>query len=358
MSRSAPTTGVDAPSVDAARRPGRDSVRRGFPTATIIGSDMANRRLPTEPAELVTAMTRGDRRALARVLSLVERGGPVARRVAREVHPRTGRATTLGITGAPGAGKSTLTSALVTHMRSDGVRPAVLAVDPSSPFSGGAILGDRIRMGAHALDEDVFIRSMATRGHLGGLTLAVPEAVRVLDAAGFDWVIVETVGVGQVEVDIVDHADTTVVVLNPGWGDAIQANKAGLMEIADVFVINKADREGVRQTRRDVKAMLRMGQDQEWTPPVVETVATDGTGMTELWEAVTDHREHLEVSGELERRRRRRRGDELEIIVTTELRRRVTELLGPETSRGLVERVEAGELDPYTAAEELLGALG
>lgn len=319
---------------------------------------MSTGRLPTVPAELVAAALQGDRRALARVLSLTERGGAVAREVARAVFPATGRAVTLGITGAPGAGKSTLTSALVAHVRAQGVRPAVLAVDPSSPFSGGAILGDRIRMGEHALDEDVFIRSMATRGHLGGLTLAVPEAIRVLDAAGFDWVIVETVGVGQVEVEIVDQADTTVVVLNPGWGDAVQANKAGLMEIADVFVINKADREGVRQTRRDVKAMLHMGPARDWTPPVVETVATQGAGMAELWQAVTDHHRHVRDNGELDRRRRRRRGEEFQAVVTERLRRRVAELFGPRRAQDLVARVEHGEVDPYAAADELLDTLG
>ncbi len=318
---------------------------------------MTNRRLPTGPAELVAAAVGGDRRALARVLSLTERGGAAARDIARQVFPLTGRAMTLGITGAPGAGKSTLTGALVAHVRGLGVRPAVLAVDPSSPFSGGAILGDRIRMAQHALDEDVFIRSMATRGHLGGLTLAVPEAIRVLDAAGYDRVIVETVGVGQVEVDIVDQADTTVVVLNPGWGDAVQANKAGLMEIADVFVVNKADRDGVRQTRRDIKAMLQMGPERAWTPPVVETVATEGTGMAELWTAITDHDRYLADSGELEVRRRRRRTEEMESVVAERLRRRVTVLFGPEAYRQLVARVEAGELDPYLAADELLGDL-
>ena len=207
----------------------------------------------------MAAASEGDRRALARLLSIVERGGSGAREVGRLVFPRTGHAATLGITGAPGAGKSTLTSSLIGHLRALDLRVAVLAIDPSSPFSGGAILGDRVRMGDHVLDPAVFIRSMATRGHLGGLALAVPEAVRVLDAAGSDWVLVETVGVGQVEVDIVGQADTTVVVVNPGWGDAVQANKAGLMEIADVFVINKADRDGVRQTRHDLHAMIEMG---------------------------------------------------------------------------------------------------
>jgi LAO/AO transport system kinase len=314
--------------------------------------------LPTDPAALVDAVLGGDRRALARALSIVERGDAEARVIGRLVYPRAGQATTLGITGAPGAGKSTLTSALVAHIRSLGIRPAVLAVDPSSPFSGGAILGDRVRMAEHALDTEVFIRSMATRGHLGGLTLAVPEAIRVLDAAGFAWVIIETVGVGQVEVEIVSQADTTVVVVNPGWGDAVQANKAGLMEIADVFVINKADRDGVRQTRHDLKAMLQMGDARGWTPPIVEAVATEGQGAAELWEAIDAHQEHLRATGELEVRRRRRLRGELESVVTERLRQRAAELAGAVGSQGLIEQVQTGEIDPYTAADELLGPLG
>ncbi|HEY1118556.1 MAG TPA: methylmalonyl Co-A mutase-associated GTPase MeaB, partial [Acidimicrobiales bacterium] len=198
----------------------------------------------------------GDRRSVAKLLSMVERGGDDARTAGALAHARSGGAYTVGITGAPGAGKSTLTSALVGALRRRGERVSVLAIDPSSPFTGGAILGDRIRMQDHALDEGVFIRSMATRGHLGGLALATPQAVRVLDASGFPWVLVETVGVGQVEVEIVGAADTTVVVVNPGWGDAVQANKAGLMEIADIFVINKSDRPGAEETRRDLDGML------------------------------------------------------------------------------------------------------
>ncbi|HET8930019.1 MAG TPA: methylmalonyl Co-A mutase-associated GTPase MeaB [Acidimicrobiales bacterium] len=319
---------------------------------------MAIPRLPTEPAALVDAVAAGDRRALARMLSIVERGDAEAREIGRLIFSRAGAAATLGITGAPGAGKSTLTSALVAHMRGLDVRPAVLAVDPSSPFSGGAILGDRVRMAEHALDTEVFIRSMATRGHLGGLTLAVPEAIRVLDAAGFDWVIVETVGVGQVEVEIVSQADSTVVVVNPGWGDAVQANKAGLMEIADVFVINKADRDGVRQTRHDLKAMLQMGDSRDWTPPIVEAVATEGQGAAELWEAIGEHQAHVRATGELDVRRSRRLRDELESVVTERLRQRAAALTGGDGARDLIERVSSGEIDPYAAADDLLGPLG
>ncbi|MFP5377129.1 MAG: methylmalonyl Co-A mutase-associated GTPase MeaB, partial [Acidimicrobiia bacterium] len=209
-----------------------------------------------DPAALLADAVGGSRRALARLITLVEHGGDEARAVGRLTYRRGGAAYTIGVTGAPGAGKSTLTDRLVAHARSLGRQVAVLAVDPSSPFSGGAILGDRVRMQGHAGDPGVFIRSMATRGHLGGLALATPEAVRVLDACGFPLVLVETVGVGQVEVEVAGRADTTVVVVNPGWGDAVQANKAGLLEVADVLVVNKADRPGAAQVDRDLRAML------------------------------------------------------------------------------------------------------
>ena len=207
-------------------------------------------------SRLLSAAREGDRSTLARLISIVERGGPNARTVSRVAHPMGGSAYTIGVTGAPGAGKSTLTSAYCRLVRAIGERIAVLSIDPSSPFSGGAILGDRVRMSEHTLDDGVFIRSMATRGHLGGLALATPQAVRVLDAAGMPTVVIETVGVGQVEVEVAGAADTVVVVVNPGWGDAVQANKAGLMEIADVFVINKSDRPGAGDTRRDLDQML------------------------------------------------------------------------------------------------------
>jgi LAO/AO transport system kinase len=302
------------------------------------------------PQELVERLRGGDRTALARALSLVEQGGPGAREVGRLVHPHGGDAYTVGLTGAPGAGKSTLTSALVAEVRARGDRVAVLAVDPSSPFTGGAILGDRVRMQAHALDDGVFIRSMATRGHLGGLALATPQAVRVLAATGVPWVLVETVGVGQVEVEVAGAADTRVVVVNPGWGDAVQANKAGLMEIADVFVVNKADRPGVDDTRRDLESMLHLtGQDR----PIVATVASTGEGVAELWDAVVAHRARVEADGSLARRRSERVLDELRTIVVRTLEQRVDE----RTSAELRRRLQAGELDPYAAADELLGDL-
>jgi LAO/AO transport system kinase len=318
---------------------------------------------PADTATLLDRARSGDRSALARLLSLVERGGDGARSVAGIVHPCSGSAHTVGITGAPGSGKSTLTSALATVVRSRGDRLAVLAVDPSSPFSGGAILGDRVRMADHTLDDGVYIRSMATRGHLGGLTLATPEAVRVLDAVGFAWVVVETVGVGQVEVEIAGAADTTVVVVNPGWGDAVQANKAGLMEIGDVFVINKADRPGSADTRRDLEAMLSMRRLSMRQPstgrlastvPIVETVATDGTGADELWAAIEAHRATATASGELERRRVARAEDELREVVVARLRERALDRCSGERWTAALDQIRRREADPWTVVDGLL----
>ena len=305
-------------------------------------------------ADLLDGARAGERAALARLLSIVERGGPEARDVGRRTHPLGGDAYTVGITGAPGAGKSTLTSALVTRMRDDSARVAVLAIDPSSPFSGGAILGDRIRMQDHATDDAVFIRSMATRGHLGGLSLATLDAVRVLDAVGWPWVFIETVGVGQVEVEVAGAADTTVVVVNPGWGDAVQANKAGLLEIADVFVINKADRPGADDTRRDLERMLDLTDRAGWRPPVIATTATTGEGVEALWRAVGEHREHLHGSGELERRRTGRVAEELTQIMAALLLERARARVGSDLDERAA-AVSRRELDPWTAAEQLLG---
>lgn len=307
------------------------------------------------PERLLDAARSGDRAALARLLSLVERGGQGARDVARTVFPRAGAAHTVGITGAPGAGKSSLTGALCKEIRTDGERVAVLAIDPTSPFSGGAILGDRVRMGDHALDEGVYIRSMATRGHLGGLSLATPEAARVLDAAGYAWVLVETVGVGQVEVEIAGAADTTVVVVNPGWGDAVQANKAGLMEIADVFVINKSDRPGAAETRRDLESMLAMGGHRDHVPVIVDTVATTGAGVAELWAALVAHRGHLVDSGELRRRRAERTDSELRDVIVARLVEHAAGLCEGPAWTAARNDVLAGRLDPWAAADRLLG---
>ncbi len=267
---------------------------------------MSIRNLPVE--KLVARALEGNRRAVGRLLTLIERGGADADEIADLTHRRTGGAHIVGITGAPGAGKSTLTGQLTRLLPELGLAPAVLAVDPSSPLTGGAILGDRIRMDDIA-GEGTFIRSVATRGHAGGLALSVPGCVRIFDAAGFDPVIIETVGVGQVEVDVVGAADTTVVVVNPGWGDAVQANKAGLLEVADIFVINKADRPGASGTRRDLELMLDLSHvsgledDSGYRPPILMTTATKGKGVAAVWDSVQAHREHLTASGQLSTRR-------------------------------------------------------
>ena len=319
---------------------------------------MSRRNQPV--AELFEAARAGDRAAVARLLSLVERGGDDAREVSRLASPRAGGAYTVGLTGAPGAGKSTLTSAVIGLIRKQQIEVAVLAIDPSSPFTGGAILGDRVRMQDHATDPGVFIRSMATRGHLGGLSLATPEAVRLLDAVGRRWILVETVGVGQVEVEIAGKADTTVVVVNPGWGDSVQANKAGLMEIADIFVINKADRKGAEETRRDLEGMLDLGDlpHEAWRPPIVSVVATGQTGVSELWDTVLRHRETIEASGELQRRRAFRLREELREIVARRLEQRARELATGDRWDELQADVLEHRLDPWSAADEMLRTVG
>jgi LAO/AO transport system kinase len=302
----------------------------------------------------------GDRASLARLLTMIERGDDDARTIGRLSYPKSGGSYTVGLTGAPGAGKSTLTSTTIGLLRARGIEVAVLAIDPSSPFSGGAILGDRVRMQDHATDPGVFIRSMATRGHLGGLALATPEAIRLLDAVGRRWVLVETVGVGQVEVEIAGKADTTVVVVNPGWGDSVQANKAGLMEIADIFVINKADRAGVDQTRRDLEQMLDLsdlGHD-DWRPPIIPTVGTTGDGVDLLWKAVEDHRGVITANGELERRRAFRLREELREIVARRLERRAQQLCTGERWDRLQQGVVERTTDPWTAADEMLEGVG
>lgn len=314
--------------------------------------------------DLVTRAREGQPRAVARLISLVEDASPYLREVAAALAPYAGRAQVIGLTGSPGVGKSTSTSALVGAMRKAGRRVGVLAVDPSSPFSGGALLGDRIRMQEHALDEGVYIRSMATRGHLGGLAWATPQALRVLDAAGCDIVLIETVGVGQSEVEVVSLADTTLVLLAPGMGDGIQAAKAGILEVADVFVVNKADRDGADQTVRDLKYMISLGRREVpgplWRPPIVKTVASRGQGVDDVVAAIDSHREWMSTHGELEARRQRRAEAEVEAIAVEQLRERLGDIRDEHRGSdlpGLAKRVVAGEIDPYVAADELVATL-
>lgn len=309
---------------------------------------------------LVEQARQGRPRAVARLISLVENASPQLREAMAALAPYTGRAYTVGLTGSPGVGKSTSTSALVSAYRKRGKRVGVLAVDPSSPFSGGALLGDRVRMQEHATDPEVYIRSMATRGHLGGLSWAAPQALRVLDAAGCEVILVETVGVGQSEVEVAAQADTTVVLLAPGMGDGIQAAKAGILEVGDLFVVNKADRDGAEATARELNHMLALGESRkpgDWRPPIVKTVAARGEGVDEVVEALEKHRAWMEEHGELATRRRRRAADEVEAIALAALRSRMGDLHGDRRLESLAERVAAGALDPYAAADELVQGL-
>ena len=302
---------------------------------------------------LVSRAGAGEARAVARLISLVEDASPALREVMALLAPRAGHAQVVGLTGSPGVGKSTSTSALVAAYRRRGLRVGVLAIDPSSPFSGGALLGDRVRMQEHATDSGVFIRSMATRGHLGGLSWATPQALRVLSAAGCDVVLIETVGVGQAELEIATLADTTLVLLAPGMGDGIQAAKAGILEVADVFVVNKADRDGADTVVRDLRYMLSLGDrraDDGWQVPIVKTIASKGEGADDVVDAVEQHGRWLASSGRLEARRVKRAADEVEAIALTSLR---VDLRSGGALEQLAARVVAGELDPYAAADEL-----
>jgi LAO/AO transport system kinase len=309
---------------------------------------------------LVEQARAGRPRAVARLISLVENAHPALREVMAALAPHTGRAWVIGLTGSPGVGKSTTTNMLVKAFRARGKRVGVLAVDPSSPFSGGALLGDRIRMTDHALDPEVYIRSMASRGHLGGLSWATPQALRVLDGAGCDVVLVETVGVGQSEVEIAGMADTTIVLLAPGMGDGVQAAKAGILEIGDVFVVNKADREGADATVRELRHMISLGDRTEpglWRPPVLKTVADRDEGIEELMEALDKHLAWMTERGELEQRRLRRAAAEVEAIALARLRDRMGDLHADQGVASAAARVVSGEVDPYTAAEEVVAAL-
>jgi LAO/AO transport system kinase len=314
-----------------------------------------SRRAESVP-DLVASARAGQARAVARLISLVEDESPLLREVTAALAPHTGRAHVVGLTGPPGVGKSTSTNALVRALRDAGRRVGVLAVDPSSPFSGGALLGDRVRMGDHALDEGVFIRSMAARGHLGGLSWSTPQAMRVLDAAGFDVVLVETVGVGQSEVEVAGLADTTVVLLAPGMGDGIQAAKAGVLEVGDLYVVNKADRDGAPQVARELRAMLDHGERgaDDWRPPILKTVASTGTGVEDVVAALDQHRAWLGSSGRLGQRRARRARAEVEAIAVASLRRRWAEVGEHDRLDDLAAAVAAGRTDPYAAADRLV----
>jgi len=316
------------------------------------------RRAAGDPGTLIDRARAGDPRALARLVSLVENRSPELRAVMKAIAPYTGQARVIGLTGSPGVGKSTVTAALVAAYRAAGQRVGVLAVDPTSPFSGGALLGDRVRMQNHATDDGVFIRSMASRGQLGGLAWATPQALRILDAAGFGLVLIETVGVGQAELEIASLADTTLVIVAPGMGDSIQAAKAGILEIADVFVVNKSDRPGAQEVVRDLRTMLSMGEwpPGRWKPPIVSTAASasDRAGLDDLVERIGQHQAWLDSSGELAARRQTRAREEIAAIAVAVLRERMGALPGDQRIAELAARVAAGETDPYTAADELV----
>ncbi len=335
------------------------------------------------PATLVDDVKAGNRRALARALTIVENNRPGKRELLAKLFPHTGKAWILGVTGAPGTGKSSLVNSLTKELRARDNTVGIIAVDPTSPFSGGAILGDRIRMSDHTGDTGVFIRSMATRGSLGGLARATRDAVRVMDAGGFDVVIVETVGAGQSEVDIVRTAHTTLVVEAPGMGDDVQAIKAGILEIADVLVVNKADRHGANNTVRSLRAMLELGHpaararfsthhgrlmasdepkpdteaDSTWIPPVVRTTAISGEGLDDLLKAIDAHRQHLQESGDAERLEARYIEIELSERLQNAFLARLTERIPPDTLTAYIERIRARELDPQSAVEQLLQRL-
>jgi LAO/AO transport system kinase len=310
-----------------------------------------------DTAALVEGLLRGERRALARVLTRIEDGSAnVVREIVGRLHPHTGRAALVGVTGAPGAGKSTLVNALISVWRTQGRRVAVLAVDPTSPFSGGALLGDRVRMQDHVLDDGVFVRSMASRGQLGGLSWATPQALLAFDAAGFDVVVIETVGVGQAEVEVAGVADTTVVVVAPGMGDAIQAAKAGILEVADVFCVNKADRPGASRTMAELRELQALG-DRDRAVPIVSTTASDGDGVEDLADAIDAHRDALVTGGGLEARHRMRARWQIRELALGTVRERAATLTGAAGLDDLAAAVADRELDPYTAADRLLAEL-
>jgi len=304
---------------------------------------------------LAAGVREGDRRALARAITLVENGDPLAYGVVADLYPSTGNAYAVGITGPPGVGKSSLISALVRHVRAQETTVGVVSVDPSSPFSKGALLGDRIRLSDHFLDPGVFIRSMGTRGHLGGLAEATLQALLVLDAAGKDVVFLETVGAGQSEVEVIGIADTVVLVLMPGSGDSVQALKAGIMEIPDVIAINKMDHPSAKTMLNEVRSILSLDRDSDWRPPIILTEATRGEGVPELWEKVAAHRTHLEESGQLDERRRNNLAGEVFAVASARAKTHLEHAVsGDPELRRLLDEVQRRELDPLTAVREIL----
>jgi GTPase len=311
-----------------------------------------------EVRDVVAAVRLGNPRALGRLISWIENASPALPMIMRELAPDTGRAHIVGLTGAPGVGKSTTVTCLVRALRARGERVGVLAVDPSSPFSGGALLGDRVRMQEHALDRDVYIRSMATRGHLGGLAVATPQALRAFDAAGFDTVIVETVGVGQSELEIAEMVDTVLVLLAPGMGDGIQAAKAGILEIGDIFVVNKSDRDGAQALVRDLRTMIALANrgPQDWKPPIVTTVAYENRGIAELLEAIDRFQASQAETGRTGTRRVARARREVENIALAKVRAEFR-LNGEAGLEDLARAVSRGELDPYAAADRVVVGL-
>ena len=315
---------------------------------------MAGRRDWTRET-LAAGVREGDRRALARAITLVENGDPLAYGVVADLYPGTGNAYAVGITGPPGVGKSSLISALVRHVRAEETTVGVVSVDPSSPFSKGALLGDRIRLSDHFLDPGVFIRSMGTRGHLGGLAEATLQALLVLDAAGKDVVFLETVGAGQSEVEVIGIADTVALVLMPGSGDSVQALKAGIMEIPDVIAINKMDHPAAKTMLNEVRSILALDRDREWRPPIVLTEATRGEGVPELWEKIAAHRAHLEESGQLDERRRSNLAGEVFAVASARAKTHLEHAVSDDPElRRLLDEVQRRELDPLSAVREIL----